>query len=125
MSAEPDGKSPASDPGATRELLQSLREQVDAERVSLEVQLDAIRAARSDGSADDEHDPEGSTLSSDWSYLRGLARSLDAHREEIDGAAARLLHGTYGLCVSCAIAIPLGRLEARPSAEYCIDCARR
>jgi RNA polymerase-binding transcription factor DksA len=29
------------------------------------------------------------------------------------------------VCVSCAVAIPAGRLEARPSARTCVACAGR
>ena len=87
-------------------------------------ELEAVLEARADGSADDEHDPEGSTLSSDWSRLQGLRRSFAERLEETEEAIARLDAGTYGRCVSCGNEIAAARLEARPVAALCIDCAR-
>lgn len=40
-------------------------------------------------------------------------------------ALARIEKGTYGQCVRCGGAIAQARLEARPEAALCIDCARR
>jgi DnaK suppressor protein len=50
-----------------------------------------------------------------------LARCHEA-LEEIEEALALLDQGTYGLCVSCASAIPYERLEAVPSARHCVSC---
>lgn len=85
--------------------------------------LDSVRAARRDGTADDEHDPEGSTLSSDWSQLSGL--TLDARRqvESIERALARIGDGTYGRCLGCGESIPVERLAVHPAAERCVPCA--
>jgi RNA polymerase-binding protein DksA len=89
-----------------------------------ETELDGVRAARSDGSADDEHDPEGSTLSSDWSRLYGFTRAITERLDAIDRAVARIDDGTYGVCIRCGRPIEFGRLEARPAADLCIECAR-
>ncbi|MES2094937.1 MAG: TraR/DksA C4-type zinc finger protein [Actinomycetota bacterium] len=82
-----------------------------------------VLAARSDGFADDEHDPEGSTLSSDWSLITGLDGALAAELTDTDDALARLRVGEFGTCRGCRGPIGLARLEARPSAAFCIDCA--
>lgn len=39
-------------------------------------------------------------------------------------ALARIEDGTYGECVRCGEEIAAARLEARPEAALCIDCAR-
>ena len=39
-------------------------------------------------------------------------------------ALGRIADGTYGTCVRCGEAIAPERLEARPEAALCIDCAR-
>ena len=44
---------------------------------------------------------------------------------DIDAALKRIDDGTYGTCVGCGSEIPLGRLEAHPTAALCIDCKRR
>jgi DnaK suppressor protein len=87
-------------------------------------ELDGVRGARADASADDEHDPEGSTLSSDWSRIEGIRSALLVRLGENEEAFARLAVGSYGACTRCAGKIGAARLEARPSAALCIDCAR-
>jgi RNA polymerase-binding transcription factor DksA len=39
-------------------------------------------------------------------------------------ALGRIEDGTYGECVRCGEDIAPARLEARPEAALCIDCAR-
>jgi DnaK suppressor protein len=86
-------------------------------------ELDLVRGARAE-SADDEHDPEGSTLSSDWSRIAGLRAATDDRLAAVDRALARMENGGYGLCLRCGRPIGVERLAARPEAEHCIDCAR-
>lgn len=74
---------------------------------------------------DDEHDPEGVTLSSEWSRLTALS---DAATEDVrlyDEAIARWDAGTYGRCAACGRPIPAARLAARPFAELCVPCAEK
>jgi len=82
-----------------------------------------IRAGRADASAADEHDPEGVTLSAEWQRIDALRRSAEAERAEVAAALVRVGEGTYGVCVRCGRTIPAGRLEARPMATMCVDCA--
>lgn len=90
----------------------------------LDEELAALRVARSDDNADDEHDPEGSTLSSDWSRLAGLRAEALLQLADAEAAIARLAAGTYGRCVTCGKPIPAERLEIRPAAAQCVSCAR-
>lgn len=83
-----------------------------------------VRAARSDpAGADDEHDPEGATLSDEWSRLEGLRREVHREIVEIDAALSRVDAGDYGRCERCGDPIPAGRLEVRPTATRCVRCA--
>ena len=86
-------------------------------------ELDLVRGARAEA-ADDEHDPEGSTLSSDWSRIAGLRNATRSRLEAVDRALDRIAAGTYGSCRRCGGTIAADRLEARPEAEHCIHCAR-
>ncbi|WP_394289402.1 TraR/DksA C4-type zinc finger protein [Microbacterium sp.] len=83
----------------------------------------AIRADRADATADDEHDPEGSTLSGEWQRIEVLRRAAASDRAEVDAALARVAAGTYGVCEVCGRAIPAARLEARPTATRCVEHA--
>ncbi|MBU3995453.1 MAG: TraR/DksA family transcriptional regulator [Actinobacteria bacterium] len=91
------------------------------ERLALELEeLTAFRRGESD---DDEHDPEGVTLSSEWSRLSGISEIALARLSQIEAAFERWQAGTYGICERCGQAIPLGRLDARPFATMCVPCA--
>jgi RNA polymerase-binding transcription factor DksA len=99
------------------------REAVD--RVGrLDQELAELRLARSEDNADDEHDPEGSTLSSDWSRLEGLRAEATERLAEAEAAVARRADGTYGTCITCGRPIPPARLAVRPAAAQCVSCAR-
>ena len=82
-----------------------------------------IVEASQDSNADDEHDPEGSTIAFERSQVGALAEQARLHLVEIDAALTRLDQGTYGVCERCGGPIAPGRLEARPTARTCITCA--
>jgi len=44
---------------------------------------------------------------------------------EITDAFERIEDGSFGVCEGCEAAIPKGRLEAFPSARYCVECQSR
>jgi DnaK suppressor protein len=94
------------------------------ERERIASSLDDIRSGRLDTPADDEHDPEGSTMSFEWSRLAGAREDIETLMRTIDATLDRFSAGTYGMCVRCALPISKDRLAARPTAEYCIACAR-
>jgi DnaK suppressor protein len=79
--------------------------------------------ASKDSNADDEHDPEGATIAFERSQTGALVRQAAEHLAEVDAALARLDAGTYGACAVCGRPIPRERLEVRPAAATCIECA--
>ncbi|WP_336631979.1 MULTISPECIES: TraR/DksA family transcriptional regulator [unclassified Microbacterium] len=97
--------------------------ELDGLLARLEADEAALRADRADATADDEHDPEGSTLSGEWQRVDALRRSVREEREGVSAALARVAEGTYGVCAVCGQAIAPGRLEARPMATTCVSCA--
>ncbi|GAA2015850.1 TraR/DksA family transcriptional regulator [Microbacterium ulmi] len=106
-------------------LLADLRVATLARIAQLDDEMADLRADRAIDSADDEHDPEGVTLSGEWSLLAGLRDEASRTLGEIDLALARVADGTYGTCVDCGRAIPDARLRARPTALRCVACAER
>ena len=42
---------------------------------------------------------------------------------EVEDALEKFDAGTYGLCEICGAPIPEARLEAKPAARQCMDCA--
>lgn len=101
------------------------RRAVDAEDAhSLAASMGDVLTARSDGGADDEHDPEGPTLSFEWSRLDAVQREAAADLQAVDAALSRIAEGTFGVCIRCGGPIGIDRLNARPTADLCIECAR-
>lgn len=84
---------------------------------------ESVVAASLDTNADDEHDPEGATIAFERSQVGALVQQAKEHLAEIEAARKRLDDGNYGTCESCGNPIAEGRLEARPVARTCIDCA--
>ncbi len=106
-------------------LLVARRAELEASSRARAASAAELLAARGADSADDEHDPEGSTLSAEWSMLEGVRAGERHERDEIDDALARLDAGTYGVCARCGDDIPLERLRIRPTATTCVPCASR
>ncbi|RLK49623.1 TraR/DksA family transcriptional regulator [Microbacterium telephonicum] len=98
---------------------------LDARIARLDEELAGLRRARGEDAADDEHDPEGVTLSSEWSRLAGVRDDLRGERRALAEALVRAEAGEYGVCADCGAAIPSARLAARPEATRCVACAQR
>ena len=121
---EPEPALTADDLAHFEALLRRMRRDLERELGRQGDTLAAVRAARSGGDADDEHDPEGPTLSDEWSLRAGVHAELAASLGAIDGALGRIREGSYGRCLRRGEPIGRDRLEARPAAELCIACAR-
>ena len=55
--------------------------------------------------------------------LEGQAAVISNEMASIRRALERIEDGSYGECIRCGNAISAGRLEARPEAALCIECA--
>ena len=104
-------------------ILDAQRAELLAQQERNAVALTEVRHAR-DGEQDDEHDPEGPTLTAEWSRLTGMQDDAVRQLKELDRAIARIDDRSYGICSRCGQPIARARLEVRPVAELCIDCAR-
>jgi RNA polymerase-binding protein DksA len=60
----------------------------------------------------------------DDAALEGQGALITREIASVKRALARIEDGTYGECVRCGEDIAPARLEARPEAALCIDCAR-
>ncbi|MGP3535035.1 TraR/DksA family transcriptional regulator [Microbacterium sp. RD1] len=102
--------------------LERMRAAALARMARLDADERALLADRADGTADDEHDPEGSTLSGEWARVDVLRRSTREELVAIDAALARVADGTYGICARCGRPIAPERMQARPTANLCVSC---
>lgn len=111
------------DPIETRAALERNRASASLLLNSLTRDFSGIVEASADSNADDEHDPEGSTIAFERSQLSTLINQTRTRMAAIDAALSRLVDGTYGVCEVCGSSIPDERLEARPAARTCVGCA--
>ncbi len=105
-----------------RELLLEERRRAVAQRAALSGDHAGIVEASRDSNADDEHDPEGSTIAFERSQVAALLRQADTRLAEVDAALQRLADGSYGRCKRCGRPIEPERLEARPTARTHVAC---
>ncbi|MCD5350582.1 TraR/DksA family transcriptional regulator [Kineosporia mesophila] len=103
-------------------LTAALRESTEA-LAALEKDHARMIEASLDSNADDEHDPEGATIAFEREQLTAALHRTRAARERIVEAMAELAAGRYGVCASCGLPIAVERLQARPLATTCINCA--
>lgn len=56
---------------------------------------------------------------------QALGEQTEAALARVRSAMTRVETGTYGKCVSCGKMIDTDRLGIDPTAEYCVDCAKK
>jgi RNA polymerase-binding transcription factor DksA len=110
-------------PAEQRAQLEALRTAALDRAQAAIASLTRLTHDRESSNDDDEHDPDGVTLSSEWSRLTGLADAAQTELRQVENALARWDAGTYGICTNCGRSIPAARLEVRPFAELCVPCA--
>lgn len=110
---------------AARARLARERAETEERLAALERGYRGIVEASEGSNADDEHDPEGSTIAYERSQVGAFIDQARAQLSEVDAALERLEQGRYGVCERCGEAIPAGRLEARPTARTCVGCVVR
>ncbi|MEU4532700.1 TraR/DksA C4-type zinc finger protein [Micromonospora ureilytica] len=113
------------DSSAVREELLRLREQTEVQAAALDGDLRSLFEASRSSNADDEHDPEGSTIAFERAQLSAVLDATRRRLAELDVALRRVDDGSYGVCERCLLPIPAERLVARPSARTCVACANQ
>ncbi|CCH18067.1 TraR/DksA family transcriptional regulator [Micromonospora lupini] len=113
------------DSRAIRADLLRRRDETAAQAAALEDDLRSLFEASRSSNADDEHDPEGSTVAFERAQLSAVLDAARRRLTELDVALSRVDAGTYGVCERCLRPIPAERLAARPSARTCVACAGR
>jgi len=90
---------------------------------SMKADFEAIVADAMTSNADDEHDPEGSTIAYERARVAALIAWAQSDLDELEHAMAKLSDGSYSWCEACHRQISEARLAARPAVRTCIDCA--
>ena len=97
-------------------------------RTRLEAQLAELedRLSRIERDLAEPADPDSSERAvqmEDDDALEGQAALVSNEIGAVRRALQRIEDGTYGECANCGNEIAAGRLEARPEATLCIECA--
>lgn len=110
----------------------SLRAALEAERAEASVRLDGLERElasaleiAAEGTADDEHDPEGSTTAFERAQVVAVLEQVRDRLRALDDALDRLEEPGFGTCADCGRPIAPERLAARPWATTCVECAAR
>jgi RNA polymerase-binding transcription factor len=102
-----------------------LRAQLERERDDLRRQLAELGFGEGGGLDYDSNFADSSQVTAERGEAEALAASLKETLDEVEDALAKLESGTYGVCESCGKPIAAARLEAKPAARLCIDCAAK
>ena len=68
---------------------------------------------------------DSSQVTAERGEAEALAASLRETLDEVEHALGKLDTGAYGVCEGCGERINPARLEAKPAARLCMDCASR
>lgn len=90
---------------------QELMEEVDRTKEHMQAELNNYADPNDRASQEEEFNLELRTRDRERKLLKKINKTLDV----ID-------KGDYGYCAACGIEIGIRRLEARPTADLCIDC---
>ena len=103
-----------------------LQEQLKQAKQQLKDQLDEIqRTVREDGVGYSNHMADVGTEVFEQARDIAVARQLQQSFDDTNIALGKFDDGTYGICESCGTIIELPRLEALPSARFCMRCQSR
>ena len=105
--------------------LAEMRAALDEERAQLRHQLADLGFGDDGGLAYDQNFADSSQVTAERGEVEALANSLKESLAEVEHALAKFEAGSYGLCENCGQPIAPARLEAKPAARLCINCASR
>ena len=103
----------------------SLRAQLEEERARVKGQLAQYGYGEPGSLSFDENFADSGQVTAERGEVEVLAGSLAETLHDIDDALAKFDAGTYGRCESCGSEINAARLEAKPAARFCIECASK
>ena len=100
----------------------ALRQRLEKHKEELGMRLERITANLRRGVHPDSK--ERAKELEDSEVVDALGNEARTEMAKISAALRRMDAGEYGICVECGERIDLGRLEAYPYADECIDCAK-
>ena len=105
--------------------LADLRTSLQEERANLLLRLAELGDGNAGSLSFDQNFADSSQVTAERGEVDVLIGSLRESLVEVEDALVKFDAGGFGICERCQQAIAPGRLEAKPSARLCIDCASR
>lgn len=102
-----------------------MRASLEEERASLRAQLAELGFGENGGLDYDQNFADSSQVTAERGEAEAVAQSLKETLDEVENALVKFEAGTYGVCENCGQPISPARLEAKPAARRCIDCASK
>ena len=104
--------------------LSDLRAALEQERSDLRARLNEMGLSGGELSFD-QNFADSSQVTAERGEVEALAGSLRESLTDVEAALVKLDRGGFGTCEGCGQAIAPDRLEAKPAARLCMDCASR
>jgi RNA polymerase-binding transcription factor DksA len=102
-----------------------VRASLEEEKGSLRAQLAELGFGDPGGLDYDQNFADSSQVTAERGEAEALAKSLRETLSDVEHALGKIDAGTYGTCESCGQPISPARLEAKPAARFCINCASK
>ena len=97
---------------------------LEAERTDLIAKLDEL-GLNGAGLTYDSNFADSSQVTAERGEAEALGATLRETLEDVERALAKVSEDRYGVCEDCGQPIDPLRLEAKPAARYCMNCAAK
>jgi DnaK suppressor protein len=97
---------------------------LEEEREVLRARLAEIGVG-AQGQTYDSNFADSSQVTAERGEAEALAKSLADTLADVEHALGKFADSSFGQCETCGKPIMAARLEAKPAARFCIDCASK
>ena len=105
--------------------LSDLRASLEQERSDLRARLAEMGLLSGGELSFDQNFADSSQVTAERGEVEALAGNLRESLNDVEAALVKLDNGTFGVCEGCGQPIAPDRLEAKPAAKLCMDCASK
>ena len=105
--------------------LSDLRASLEQERSDLRARLAEMGLLSGGDLAFDQNFADSSQVTAERGEVEALAGNLRESLNDVEAALVKLDNGTFGVCEGCGQPISPDRLEAKPAAKLCMECASK
>ena len=105
--------------------LSDLRASLEQERDDLRARLGEMGLLSGGELSFDQNFADSSQVTAERGEVEALAGNLRDSLIDVEAAIAKLDNGSFGTCENCGRPISPARLEAKPAARLCMECASR